>query len=89
MRLPATMALSPLCLAALLSGCGAARAPDIRLIEQPAPRHLLVCADRPEPPGSGRTQRDVALFVLALSAAHGECRARLAAVASLLERPRP
>ncbi len=66
--------LSPLCLAALLSGCGAARAPDIRLIEQPAPRHLLVCADRPEPPGSGRTQFDVALFVLALSAAHGECR---------------
>lgn len=89
MRLLAMTALWPLCLAALSSGCAAPQGPDIRLIERPVPAGLLVCPERPAPPGAERTQRDVALYLLALASAHDACRARLAAVARLLSPPAP
>ena len=86
--------LSMLCVAAMLSACGSLRdlaappapPPITRIVEVPTverltlPPDLLTCAEAPAPPGDGATQRDAALWVADLHAAHADCAARLAAV---------
>lgn len=64
-----------------LAGC-ASREPQ-RERPAPAPAVLFECPSPPRPPGPAGTQRDVALYIVDLHAAHGSCRSKLVALKGL------
>lgn len=64
-----------------LTGC-ASREPQ-RERTAAAPAVLFECPSPPRPPGRDGTQRDVALYLVDLHAAHGACRSKLIALRPL------
>jgi hypothetical protein len=67
-----------------LTAC-AGNSPQIRTISPSIPADLFYCPQRPDSPSKAATQRDVALFVLDLAAAHDGCRAQLRRLHELLD----
>lgn len=76
----------PLFCAALLSGCAEAPA-RVELARPAIPAPLRDCPARPAPPEAAESQRQAALYLIALAEAHGLCRDRLRALADLLSDP--
>ena len=82
MRLKRKTGLWLLFCAALSSGC-AKRPPSVEFVRPTVPATLRDCPPRPSPPAPEATQRDAALYLIALAEAHGLCRDRLQRVAAL------
>ena len=76
--------LCSLCWLICLSACAARSEP--RITSAPSfPEAALTCPTAPTPPSANATQRDAALYLIALSAAHEACRIRLLAVRDALK----
>ncbi|MEL6980030.1 MAG: hypothetical protein AAGM38_15295 [Pseudomonadota bacterium] len=67
-----------------MSGCAKAELPELVFLRPEVPERLLACPDRPAPPTGAASQREAALYLIDLAAAHGLCRDRLHAVGRLL-----
>lgn len=67
------IALSALLLTTFLTGCSSTvtKAHTVKLTP---PQELLTCKDAPQIPPAPRTQRDVAVYIAELRAAHQDCR---------------
>ena len=73
-------------LAAGLGGCMQTRVVTQTQIEIPTiPAYLQRCADRPTPPSQGRTQRDVARYIVQLSHRGDDCAEKLRATVALTQ----
>ncbi len=63
-----------------LTACQAPPATATRIERLAPPAALLECKGAPQVPPRPRTQRDVALYIAQLAAAHDDCEGNLAAV---------
>lgn len=63
--------------------------PEIAFLTPEVPARLLDCPARPEAPAAEASQREAALYLIDLAAAHGLCRDRLHAVGRLLRGEAP
>lgn len=71
------MPLWPLCCAILLTGCTGAPQTHIKVVRPEIPVSLQSCADVPDYPGEGITQRDIAANYTRLWYAHADCKSKL------------
>lgn len=73
---------------AVLSGCASTPEPTVVseaiYVRQDIPAELLVCADEPDAPQGGYSQKPVAKFLTLLGVAGRDCREKLAAVRQII-----
>lgn len=73
----------------LISGCAHKRQPEVITVVETRtvtiPEQLLSCMPEPEAREVWRSQKDVALYLIKISEAGEDCRAKLAGVRRLVE----